>query len=541
VKATGAIYVITIRELPGAGKSTMLDPHKWATYANNPAAFRADLMIDRSGKSVCLGDALDPWQNDDFRAMDGAWLACVGRGDDYAGRMNAWLVRPRGHSKTSDQAVMAAWALSFAPRLVRGVAAAADRDQSRLLRDAILQLVKLNPWLSTILEVQAYVVRNVADGHPGCHSTIEIISSDSQSAYGLLIDFCLCDEPTHWSAAAEELWVALFSATGKRKNVLFCAILNAGFKSHWSYRVNESVKEDPAWYFHHLDGYRASWTSPAAIERMRRLLPAIQAGRLIDNKWSDETGQGLPATELRRTVCLAGPVECKPASIYGVAIGLDIGISRDNASLVAVGWNVPRQKLVLLDNTVFSPSDYTDGEVRIADIETEILDYRRRFDANSIASDAWQAKMLLQRLANMRLFTNVIAIQMSAKSKTAQAKALLECLRDGILELYPGHLSKDLDEASVIERLAGVAIVSPRNERGHGDSLSALSVLLEPMLSDLRILNNAVSQSTPPPPSAIDSDGLRGALFVRDNSEWNETDYPHVPPVIMRRPVPAET
>ena len=135
-----------------------------------------------------------------------------------------YLERPRGHSKTSDLAVMVTWALAFAPRMVRGVAAAADRDQSRLLRDAILRLVRLNPWLGPVLDVQAYVVRNVADGHPGRDSQLEIISSDAGSSFGLLVDFIVCDEVTNWEGDGD-LWHSLISAVAKRPSCLIVFIL----------------------------------------------------------------------------------------------------------------------------------------------------------------------------------------------------------------------------------------------------------------------------------------------------------------------------
>ena len=76
----------------------------------------------------------------------------------------AWLERPRGHSKTADLAVMASWALFASRRQLFGVAAAGDQDLARLLRDAVRRLVDCNPWLRTILDVQANRIVNSRTG-----------------------------------------------------------------------------------------------------------------------------------------------------------------------------------------------------------------------------------------------------------------------------------------------------------------------------------------------------------------------------------------
>src|SRR5262245_24318961 len=112
------------------------------TAPPSPAQFRASLVIDHDGKAVPFKP--DPWQEADFVALDPAWLRLAGfavQGDPIK---RAWQERPRGHSKTSDLALMAAWALAFSPRPIKGVAAASDRDQSGRIRDAIATLCRLN-------------------------------------------------------------------------------------------------------------------------------------------------------------------------------------------------------------------------------------------------------------------------------------------------------------------------------------------------------------------------------------------------------------
>ncbi|RMF24678.1 MAG: hypothetical protein D6760_02805 [Deltaproteobacteria bacterium] len=180
-------------------------------FASDPAAFRDALRIDADGRAVAFGEIIEPWQQADFAALDPAWQAVAGRADIEPPHRRAWLERPRGHAKTSDLAVMAVWAVAFAPRPLAGVAAAADRDQARLLRDAIARLARLNDWLAATLDVQAYRVVNSRTG-----STLEILSSDAPTSYGLTPDFVVADELVHWQS--RDLWDSILSASAKRKH-----------------------------------------------------------------------------------------------------------------------------------------------------------------------------------------------------------------------------------------------------------------------------------------------------------------------------------
>jgi hypothetical protein len=171
----------------------------------SPAEFRARLTIDADGRPVTFKP--DFWQDAAFLALDPAWRALAGLGPP-ATVTRSWQERPRGHSKTCDLAIMIAWALAYSRRPLRGVAAAADRDQSKFLRDALGVLVRLNPQLQC-LDVQQWSVHNRATG-----SSLEIISSDVSSSWGHLPDFVICDEVAVWpEGRGEGLFGSLFSAS----------------------------------------------------------------------------------------------------------------------------------------------------------------------------------------------------------------------------------------------------------------------------------------------------------------------------------------
>ena len=87
-------------------------------------------------------------------------------------------------------------------------------DQARLLRDAIGRLAYCNPWLSAIIEIQNYKVANPRTG-----SSLDIITSDAPTSYGLTPDAVVCDEVVHWRR--RDLWDSLISSAAKRSTCMF--------------------------------------------------------------------------------------------------------------------------------------------------------------------------------------------------------------------------------------------------------------------------------------------------------------------------------
>ena len=158
--------------------------------AASPAVFRGHLRI-AAERPTPLREVLQPWQARDFAALDAAWLA-LATGEKPAEkdmgpvRRRAWIERPRGHSKTADMATALAWILVFARRPLAGVAAARDREQARLLHAALQRLAGLNPAWCRGLKFTENRVRNTATG-----ATLDVISGDAPSSYGLLPDFVI--------------------------------------------------------------------------------------------------------------------------------------------------------------------------------------------------------------------------------------------------------------------------------------------------------------------------------------------------------------
>lgn len=467
----------------------MIPAKLFQRYARDPAAFRADLVIDVDGVARKLGDVMDDWQAADFAALDPALKRCAGRSRAKA-MMRAYLERGRGHSKTTDLAVTCVWALAFATRPLKGFCYAADKDQANLLRQAIETLVRLNPWIGEILTVESRRVVNKASGHPGEGGTLTIEASDVGSSYGILPDLIIADELCHWQGDGS-LWHSLLSSAAKRSNCLMVIISNAGFVDSWQWPVREAARNDESWIFSRLDGPQASWLSSERLAEQRRMLPPTAYARLWENQWSSGAGDAIPPDQIERCFLpTLQPLTTKKAGLNFV-LGCDLGVKRDFAAVCVLGfpgWGVAG-RIVLAQHRVWRPP--ANGKIDLSDVERTILDLDKQFDLEAAAFDPWQAESMMQRLeiySNHRLRTSrrhhtskpwVRDIPPTPNNLREQATLTCEGFADRRFLFYEcEQLRRDLLKLRVEEKSYGIRLTSPRDGDGHGDLFSAFALAL---------------------------------------------------------------
>ena len=479
----------------------------------SPAAFRAALLIDSDAGPQSLASVCDDWQRADFEALDPGWRAVVGQKVEKP-KLRGFQEKPRGHSKTSDEAVMVTWALFASHRTIMGVCAAADKGQARLLRNAVQKLVSLNPWLKKFINV---LDTRIVNPHTG--SECEIIASDVASSYGLLCDFIICDEVTHW--AGRDLWDSLLSTAAKRKHCLLMCITNAGCQDSWQWTLREAIRTDPAWYFSRLDGPKASWISEEILNEQKRLLPYIVFARLWLNIWASGTGDALHSDDITAALTMRGPM---PAAEQGFAFvaGLDLSVRKDATALVtlavSVGWDEvidrprpQRSKInrMLLDAGLVEPAREQEttesihhpgtGRIRLADlrvwepqngsrvdlteVENTIIALHERYELSAVAVDPFQAEMLVQRL--QRRGIPIYTLDQTGSTLMAQASAVLDGFRERIIDLYPqDQLLADLKGLQIAQRQYGYRLVSPHatgtetHATHHGDTATGFSLAM---------------------------------------------------------------
>jgi len=464
-----------------------MDRQTLQNMMQDPAVFRQYLLIDTDDGPRALAKVMDPWQREDFEALDPAWRRVVGQTVE-GGKQLAYLERPRGHSKTSDLAVMSLWTLLVSRRRLSGVAAAADRDQARLIRDAIGRIVSQNRWLAVetpdredfgkrkpLIDVQSYRVRNTATG-----SVLEILSGDVGSSWGITPHFLLTDELVNWGdGSGEQLWGSLLSSTAKRRDCLLIVISNAGYGRgrSWQWKIRETARTDPTWYFHRLDGPQASWITADRLEQQQHMLPPSVFERVWLNRWTTGSGDALREEDIY--ACIDPNRKPMDYREYpsGLGAGLDLSATRDWAAFVGVGFNFPNRRPYLAWVESWKPP------ILFEEVYQTILAYRDRFGLRYICFDPWQCLSIAERLATEGM--TMVPITPTGQNCTVMATCLLETFRDRRIDLYPDELlTNDLLNLTLAERSYGYKLEPSRDATGHGDRGQALALIL-PHITEL--------------------------------------------------------
>lgn len=470
------------------------------------------LCVDADGRRRIFDAVLDPWQRRDLEALDAGWrLAVEGTGGEAVEAgvfQRAYLERPRGHSKTTDLAVMVSWALFASRRRIVGNAVAADRDQARLLRAAIRGLTQMNGWLREFVDPQRDKVIN-----PHTGSELSILSSDAPSAYGQTPDFVICDELTHWPRA--ETWSAVFSAAAKRRHCMLVVISNAGNgqgkpwpesqkdkKCSWQWRVREAARNLPGWCFSRLDGPQASWITAEMLEEQQALLPTTAYLRLWRNTWSEEAGDALDPADISASLRLPSPAAGGvDGMVYGV--GVDLGVKRDHAAYVVLGTVPGSRRVQLVECRSWAPDPET-RSVNLMAVEAAIADAARRFDVWYLSYDPHQAALMAQRLA-VELEKNLIERPFSGPNCMLMASSVLAAFRGRQIDLYDDpQLLADLRRLSIAERNYGFRLVATADENGHADRATALAIALPEML-EIANWEAAAESEAEPLPSRVEA------------------------------------
>lgn len=436
--------------------------------ATDPALFRRHLVIDADGQAVPFKP--DDWQEQDFRSLDDGWRFAAGRWTGAAPPvMRGCSIRPRGHAKTMCQAVAATWGLVFAQRPIRGLACAGDRDQAALLRDAVAVLCRLNPWIGDVLDVQTWLVRNKRTG-----STLEVLSSDTATSFGQLVDFIIADEITHWpEGSGEDFWHSLLSTAAKRATCLVAVIANAGFTESWSYKFCKAIQTDPAWHYSHLDGCQASWITPARLDEQRRLLPAAVFDRLWLNRWTSGAGDALTEADIAAAVTLEGPLAA-PEPDHRYFAGLDLGITRDHSALVVVGRHHKTGRLRLAAVRSWVPP--RGGKVDLEAVQEAVVQVHRTFRP-VVYADVYQAELMGQQLKKKGVRLELVAF--TGKSLMEMASSTIETFTGRSIDLFDDKaLLADLRRLRLEEKAAGWRLSAERTKTGHADKATALMLAI---------------------------------------------------------------
>lgn len=388
-------------------------------------AFRREAIVLEDGR--LLGDVLEGWQEEDFRALD-----------DPQHR-HAYLERPRGHAKTFDLGTEAVTQLVLGPPGQKLYCAAADEDQARLLFDDVLGKFHRAPLLAPLIAVTRRVLRV-----PSLGSTLTVLASDAPSAFGLRPDMILVDELAEWRG--RDLWDSLWSATGKRPRSRMLCISSAGWdKASLAWEIRSIAEREADWLLSSR-GPCASWVSDAWRAQQERTLPRHVFARLHLNQWIEGAGAFLTAAEVDSIFTETVPPLRGPA-----VIGLDLGLTKDK-SVLAVVRGDPQTNLIAVDALI----TWTPGrgeKVDLQQVEAAVHDMARAHAAK-VVLDPWQATLLGQRLRTRGL--DVTEYSFSGDSRRRLFATMLDLVRGGRLRCRPHEdFRRELLGLEVQETAAG--------------------------------------------------------------------------------------
>jgi len=444
--------------------------------SQDPAAFRARLLVDFDGVPTPYGKIETAWQKADNDALAPALRYIAGCTTVEALIRRLWSERPRGASKTTDLAVAVLWILFAATRRISGVAVAADLDQARLLIGTIERIVSMNPWLADFVEVQRDRVRSIHTG-----AELVVISSDAGSSYGLTPDFVIADEVSHWpEGRGQAMWESLASSAAKKKHCLFVVITNAGWKGDWQWTLREAIRLNPRWRFSRLEA-PPDWIDEERLEEQRQTLPDEAYRRLWLNQWVEGSGNSLNTIALAECLKRADGMPWKPVPFrpqgtgIEVVAGIDLGLRRDHAALVLVMADPNRVKLVLAQEINWDPRSYG-GEIPLRLVRQAMLEARRTHQVVNVVVDEWNAAQLIQDLRSDGF--HVLIRQTTSKQLSIEATTLLSVVNERQLQLFPGMTYDDLTKVRVVERPTGFRLEWPRDGQGHCDRGAALASAL---------------------------------------------------------------
>ncbi|MGD0748146.1 MAG: terminase large subunit [Acidimicrobiales bacterium] len=416
------------------------------------------------------GASAAPWQLRDARAV----LAPTSP-------QFTWIGRPRGGRKTCDGAAIAVTLhLTAAPAGARSYVVAADSDQAGLVIDSIRAFVLGAPALKSRLRIEARRVLFLdARGEPV--SSVEVLSSDEASSWGLRPFVVIADELSVWPSSAKGLWVSVVSSLLKVARARLIVLTSAGDPAHWSAGVLAHARDSEQWQVLETPG-PLPWLSETQLAEQKALLTDSQYARLHENRWVEGEDRLVSIENLNAAVTLDGPQEPRPGVRY--RIGIDLGLSHDKTAVACAhavtdpGTDPPSRRIVLDRLLVFEGTKA--HPVRISDVESAVLSLWRAYNRAKVRADPWQAVGMIQRLRARGCAVEEWSY--TAGRYGQMASVLYALLRDGRIDLYPDDgLLDELRNVRLEETVPGQLRIQHDVGR-HDDRCVAIGMAVVPLV-----------------------------------------------------------
>ncbi len=435
-------------------------------FAHDPAAFQAALIIPSARGTAKFGDVMGDFQKERFAGINPALLSISQGNKPEFGRH--WWEATKGASKDSDLAVCLLWLLAFSKRPLTCQVGAADMDQADELRKAAKDILRLNEWLATRIQLQAMKIVCKANG-----SECEIIAADVAGSHGARPDVLILNELSH--VTKQEFAENLMDNAAKVPHGLAVIATNSGFEGTWQERWRAIAIDSPRWKTH-IYSRPAPWLDDDEMAEAKRRNSHARFMRLWWGVWASGAGDALDAEDLQAAIFpLLKPTTTRDPEWFYVG-GLDLGIKHDHSALVVLAGNQKTQRIRLAHAQSWAPDPET-GKVNLMAVERAVLEAHQRFNMKTCGYDPYQAALMAQRLELQRV--RLKEVPFTGTALNLMASTLLDVFRSRRIELFDcPQLISDLRRLTIEEKSYGYRLSATRDDAGHADLATSLALSL---------------------------------------------------------------
>jgi len=295
-------------------------------------------------------------------------------------------------------------------------AAAASRDQARIVFDQACAFIKASPRLSDWLKPQRSLITCRAND-----GIFRVLSSDAPLQYGLNPYLVIIDEL--WAHPNPELYYALTTGQLAQVSPLIVNITTAGWDRdsicYQLYRRGKQLLDNGGVQAMREAGFLFKWfeaapeldwrsyaawkaANPASWIRIQDLdreagrLPESVFRRLHLNQWTETQDAWIKPHEW--DACRGTPI-IDPAKPL-IAMAVDVGIRRDSAAIV---WGQWHDEDLHIGSEILLPEEQTEG-FGVADIRARLAQLaRREAGVREIPFDPWSFRESAELLMEQNL------------------------------------------------------------------------------------------------------------------------------------------
>ncbi len=377
---------------------------------------------------------------------------------------------PKKSGKTTLNACISLWwaYTQEPPNELKSAANDLEQAQGRVFKN-MAGLIKHNPELHrrATVQVRQIVLHN--------QTTIDAIASDYRGEAGSDHGLTSWDELWGYvSEASRRLWEEL-TAVPTRKNSIRLLTSYAGWENEsyllWDlYKQGVDAEEHPDGQgirihptlpiYHNPDARlfcywdhepRMAWQTPEYYASQRRSLRPGTYTRLHENRWvTAETTFITP--DLWDPCVDRALTPLLPDKSYALFLGVDLGVKRDNAAVVAVRRE--GDQVILCLHRIWRPTKLEPLDIENT-VEQFLRDLDERWRVQEVLVDPFQAHQMIGRLRDRMMIRE---FAQTTQGTTQMGQSVFDLLSGTNLRMYP---SEELRQ----QALSTVAIESPRGFR----------------------------------------------------------------------------